>query len=128
MFCRNCGAELNENADFCVKCGASKGKGENFCQNCGSPTNSNQAVCIKCGVKLDSNRSFMQTSPLKVSTGNKFVRVKNGKILGGVFSGIEKCYGMNRWIGRAIAVLIPFWPIWLIAYIVICTQTEMVEE
>ncbi|WP_370630381.1 zinc-ribbon domain-containing protein [Turicibacter sp. TJ11] len=26
MYCRNCGKELNENADVCVKCGANLSK------------------------------------------------------------------------------------------------------
>ena len=52
MYCRNCGAEMNENAVVCVKCGVQKNGSSNFCQNCGNPTNPEAVVCINCGVSL----------------------------------------------------------------------------
>ncbi len=125
-YCRYCGSELSENADFCVSCGVTKGAGNKYCPNCGTPTSPEQAVCIKCGVRLDTTTRSTNGGVSKGSS--KFVRVKNGKIIGGVFSGAEKTYGINRWIGRLIALFIPLWPIWLIAYIVICTQTEITDE
>ena len=32
MYCRNCGAEMNENAAICVKCGVAKGTGNSYCR------------------------------------------------------------------------------------------------
>ena len=55
MFCKNCGAQLNDNAAFCVKCGCAKGNGNSFCPNCGKPVNPQQAVCLNCGLKLDGS-------------------------------------------------------------------------
>lgn len=52
MYCRNCGAEMNENAVVCVKCGVQKNGASNFCQNCGKPTNPEAIVCVSCGVSL----------------------------------------------------------------------------
>ena len=52
MFCRNCGAEINENAVACMSCGFAKGTGEKFCANCGKEVNPGAAVCVNCGSAL----------------------------------------------------------------------------
>ena len=54
MFCRNCGAELNENAVICVRCGCQKGKGTTYCPHCGEETNPDAAVCMSCGCAVSS--------------------------------------------------------------------------
>lgn len=60
MFCKNCGAPMNDNASVCVKCGCQKGVGASFCPNCGNATTPGAAVCLKCGVALSDAAS--QTS------------------------------------------------------------------
>ena len=35
MFCRNCGAMLQEGANVCTQCGAPVGAGNQYCFNCG---------------------------------------------------------------------------------------------
>lgn len=122
MFCRNCGQQMEEAAACCIHCGVAKGSGDKFCPNCGAETTSNQAMCVKCGVSLSSRGG--NGSKIGKSSGS-FKRASDGKLLGGVFSGAEKTYGINRWIGRAVSIFIPFWPIWLIAYIAICCSTEI---
>lgn len=52
MFCRNCAAQLADNAEFCVKCGQRPQLGTRFCQNCGAEIAPNAAVCVKCGVSF----------------------------------------------------------------------------
>ena len=52
MYCKNCGAEMNENQAICVKCGVATGNGNSFCHNCGSEVGPNAAVCMKCGVAI----------------------------------------------------------------------------
>lgn len=52
MFCRNCGAEINENAAACMSCGFAKGTGEKFCAVCGKEVNPGAAVCVSCGAAL----------------------------------------------------------------------------
>ena len=49
MYCKNCGAEINENAVACMTCGFAKGSGEKFCSNCGSEINPGAIICTKCG-------------------------------------------------------------------------------
>ena len=52
MFCRNCGAQLSDQAAFCTGCGVGMGTGNRFCNNCGSQVDAAAAVCVKCGVAL----------------------------------------------------------------------------
>ncbi|MCL6560438.1 MAG: hypothetical protein K6U74_16930 [Firmicutes bacterium] len=52
MYCRNCGQEINENAEICTSCGVRPLMERNFCQECGVETKNNQELCVKCGVRL----------------------------------------------------------------------------
>jgi TM2 domain-containing membrane protein YozV/ribosomal protein L40E len=52
MFCRNCGAQVSEQAAFCTGCGAGAGAGNKFCYHCGAQADPAASVCIKCGVAL----------------------------------------------------------------------------
>ncbi len=89
MFCRNCGAEINENAVACMNCGFAKGTGEKFCATCGKEVNPGAAVCVNCGSALK-----------KVAAANgeqksKLVAVLLAFFLGGI--GIHDFYlGYNK--------------------------------
>lgn len=52
MYCRNCGKEISDAAEFCIHCGARPLKGRKYCQNCGSEVNPKAEICVKCGVRL----------------------------------------------------------------------------
>ena len=52
MYCRNCGAELNENQMVCLKCGVMSGTGKSFCPNCGNAVSPEAVVCVNCGISL----------------------------------------------------------------------------
>lgn len=52
MFCKNCGAQMMDNAVVCVQCGCQKGVGANFCPSCGHPITPGAAVCTHCGVAV----------------------------------------------------------------------------
>lgn len=57
MYCRNCGAEMSENAEFCTGCGFLKGNGNSFCPYCGEAVAFKDAdVCVKCGYRLKSGK------------------------------------------------------------------------
>ena len=51
-YCKNCGAELNENAAVCTKCGVLIGDGNKFCPNCGAEPDPLAVICVKCGYEL----------------------------------------------------------------------------
>ncbi len=54
MFCRNCGAQIDERAAICVHCGVKVGTGQSFCANCGQPTMPGAYACTNCGVQLNN--------------------------------------------------------------------------
>lgn len=88
-YCRNCKAEINENAAVCLNCGVNAGVGDKFCPNCGAETNPNQDVCIKCGLSLK-----------KEAKSEKLHRSKTKKILAGVCGGLSEKTGVNPWVFR----------------------------
>lgn len=55
MYCKNCGAEINENAVACMSCGFAKGNGEKYCSNCGKEINPGAAICVNCGVPVKAS-------------------------------------------------------------------------
>lgn len=73
MNCRNCGAEMDQNAAICVKCGYAKGK--SFCQNCGAPTSEGQSMCTNCGFAL-ANASCLGSVPVTPDAALKSVMDK----------------------------------------------------
>ncbi len=52
MYCRNCGKEVNPQAEICIHCGVRPLNEKKFCQECGAETAPNQEICVKCGVRL----------------------------------------------------------------------------
>lgn len=56
-YCKNCGAELNDNAVVCTKCGVLVGDGNKFCPNCGAEPDPLAVICVKCGYELKPIKS-----------------------------------------------------------------------
>ena len=52
MYCKHCGAELNEKQAICLKCGVLVGKGNLYCDNCGNALLENADFCLNCGVAV----------------------------------------------------------------------------
>lgn len=63
-YCKNCGAEIGDNAAICVKCGCAKGNGTAYCPNCGKETLPGAAACTNCGVGLHVQPTGEQKSKL----------------------------------------------------------------
>ena len=57
MYCKNCGAKMNENQAICLKCGVAVNQGKSFCKYCGQPVNAEQAVCLNCGCKIEDTKA-----------------------------------------------------------------------
>ena len=55
MYCKTCGAEMNDNQVLCLKCGCAVGSGKDYCANCGSELTDGNFACMKCGVAADYN-------------------------------------------------------------------------
>lgn len=52
MFCKNCGAPMNDNQAICLNCGVKTSEGSNFCANCGNQVAPGAEVCLNCGVAI----------------------------------------------------------------------------
>ena len=109
MFCKNCGQQINENADFCLNCGTAKGNGDKYCANCGGSVNPEQDICLKCGSSLKSSgKSGTSFGGSKKNSTGSFKRKSEGKLLGGVCTGLEEKFGINVWLARVLVLFIPF--------------------
>ena len=49
MFCKHCGAEMNDIQAVCLKCGVRKGDGMRFCSYCGKEATFGSRFCSHCG-------------------------------------------------------------------------------
>lgn len=49
MFCKNCGAAVQNGSYACTQCGAPVGSGNRYCHNCGQPVAPNAMACTYCG-------------------------------------------------------------------------------
>lgn len=52
MYCKNCGAPIDPNAEVCIKCGHKNWNGNNYCPHCGAEVNPEAVVCVHCGCSL----------------------------------------------------------------------------
>ena len=90
MYCKNCGAEINENAVACMSCGFAKGNGDKFCANCGQPVNPGAAICTSCGAALKA------AVAVNGEQKSKLTAVLLAFFLGGI--GIHDFYlGYTKW-------------------------------
>lgn len=67
MICRNCGARLQESANFCGICGTKVEKEalNRRCLSCGAQLAENQWICTKCGMKVSQGQEKNASSPLE---------------------------------------------------------------
>lgn len=63
MFCKNCGAQINENAIACMNCGFGKGTGDKFCAICGKEINPGAMICTTCGTPVANVQTNAQAEP-----------------------------------------------------------------
>lgn len=95
MFCRRCGAQIDDRGAVCVKCGAEVGDGWAFCPNCGGKTDPRIGYCMRCGVSL------AQFAPMSQ---------RKSKVAAGLFGIFLGCFGIHNfylgYIGKGIAQLL----------------------
>ncbi len=71
MFCRNCGKEINDQAEICIHCGTRPLIKRNFCYKCGAETKPNQEICIKCGfISMSSTLYTKEQIPYRTEFSN----------------------------------------------------------
>jgi len=54
MYCRNCGQQVPDQAEFCTNCGQRVRGASRYCWSCGAETLPQAEICVKCGVRLAS--------------------------------------------------------------------------
>jgi len=74
MFCKNCGAELLENASVCLKCGVLTSDGDKYCPNCGAEPDPKAVICVKCGYELHAFHNTTLIQNKNVHTFKEAVR------------------------------------------------------
>ena len=63
MFCKNCGAQIADNALFCENCGQKIAELK-FCANCGSQIPADSAVCPSCGFYQNTETRSAPVQPV----------------------------------------------------------------
>ncbi|MCI8501490.1 MAG: TM2 domain-containing protein [Oscillospiraceae bacterium] len=112
MFCKNCGAQMNENAAFCVTCGAAAGQGTSHCANCGNEVAPGAAVCLKCGAAVMNGPVAPNGAP--VGTGAPKSKIAAGLL--GIFLGSLGVHNfMLGFTGKAVAQLVMTVVGWILA-------------
>ena len=98
MFCKNCGAQMNDNAAVCLNCGCAAGTGSRFCPNCGMENMPGAVICTRCGVALNNQ----PTVPAGYEQKSKIAAGLLGIFLGSL--GVHNFYLGNT--GKAVAQLL----------------------
>lgn len=62
--CRNCGAQLDDDARFCTACGTKVEDPGRVCPNCGAKVDDDAHFCTECGTKLDVSPAQPMESPV----------------------------------------------------------------
>lgn len=71
MYCRNCGQQLPDQAEFCTSCGQRALAGTAHCWSCGAETLPAAEICVKCGVRLSraGDKDFLVALILSILLG-----------------------------------------------------------
>ncbi len=111
MYCRNCGKQLVDTAEFCMSCGARPRNGKSYCVVCGAQPRPEAEICVNCGSRLDG-----------AGEGKSWFVALILSIFVGIF-GVDRFY-LGR-VGTGVLKLLTFggfyvW--WLIDIILIATD------
>lgn len=87
MYCKECGAKLDDDAVFCMNCGVKilDTQNKKICPNCGAAIVDDAFFCMKCGTKLDSTAEI-ETYNLTNSQKEKTVKSNKEAIDSGLIA------------------------------------------
>lgn len=72
MYCKTCGAKMNENQVICLSCGCAKGIGRRYCANCGNELAENAFACLGCGCAADFGAAIY-SNPSNYATNSALI-------------------------------------------------------
>ena len=91
MYCRCCGAQMDDDAIFCSKCGTNKDSNENFayCEKCGTKISDGDVFCTGCGnfVSEDAIKKYKEEKQ-RLEKENKEKVKKENMLRPKIFIGI----------------------------------------
>ena len=132
MYCRTCGAEMNENQEVCLSCGVPKNVGKGFCPNCGKEVPENATICLGCGISLvEQTKEAAPEAENKNKLGgqDKTTMIIVALFLGGFgihnFMMGESKKGITRLVATLLCTL--GWVLALVDLIKICTDSYVVD-
>ena len=62
--CSNCGAPLEDGAQFCTECGTKVTSSQKICPHCGAVTDDDSLFCSECGAQLEVVQQFTPEQPV----------------------------------------------------------------
>ncbi len=118
LFCRKCGEAVPK---ICPKCSRVLEKEAKFCPNCGCSTLGSRTQTTGAV----SSPSVSQTAGGPHNDTGKLCRIREGKILAGVCTGLQAKFNLNAWLFRLLFI---FSGIGLIVYIIMAVALKYSEE
>ena len=78
-----------------------------FCKKCGAKVEDGVTVCPSCGNEMQQTAAVgnAQTRASDKTGLNSFFKTRDGKILTGICAGLGKKYGKNPWLFRVILLV-----------------------
>ena len=85
-----------------------------FCKNCGAPLDDGATFCERCGKEVSKAPAAEEPKAdgsAKKPEINGFYKSKDGKLITGVCAGLAKKFNMTPWVVRIIFIVAGFIPI-----------------
>ena len=103
MYCKNCGAEINDIQAICLNCGCKVGDGTTYCANCGIVLYENAEFCLDCGVAADfgTKKEEMNSNPV-INIDNTNANSDVNQNINGVGSGKP----INKWVSFLLCLFL----------------------
>ena len=103
MYCRNCAAPIDENAQACLSCGVRRNVGGGLCSNCAKPHDPMADFCTGCGASISGRAESGDVIDNITATASTFSTQAPGN---NIPEELTRCWS---WGGFLLWFL---WPLW----------------
>lgn len=108
MYCKNCGAEVNEIQAICLSCGTKVGDGTKYCANCGSELNENAEYCMSCGAAADFGKKKEESNEPQAQASQPVINIVNTNTNANTNVNNVNVGGKGKAINKWVAFLLCF--------------------